>query len=1472
MRDYIALAKEKKRKRDAKREADTTLELRANLEGLNLDPDKFLEKVSEEDAWDFWENLDHDTSKPAPLEDPNILSIGRDYAFTDMLDVAGQTVSKGRQLREKKLSRHAEVGSPYPPVAVAATAAGVAAGLSDRASHVLDDQYRATSIKSNLRASDIAERLGRSTFTEMEVSFPSDPSGFRPEPSMPVMQDRKVYTDEEKQRLKQTAVAIKPFEQIRQDMANAEKDWGKRIGKSSIEAIGGDMADLVVGMKALTDNILGLTKEESEGFVDVAERHFKLGVEMGRVLPGATLGFWKIAFETPEDIPKVIRAAPISSMLEILPVAKAMGLAAKSTKLGATIAKMEKVKKLAAATRGSIPKAVLVNAAIGDFLPLIQSTTWALGASGAIGVAAPILARHMSQKLGAKFPTYQSSVDWASQYFREATKVSDKDVAGILEDAVINDKADASFLRAEGRYAAGRVSQEGVVGVEVFEKSIIDWAKTEIGSDPKALKYLEMMSENIAGKVDPISMMEVAAEWIKVAKEAKSFNDAMKAAPLPKGVGRVPRGTFAEIAITAEGEMRMPTLLREDIPPEFVRIVTNDKAFNKSLREMHDVSEDIGLPTGVRALERHRLVYASALQDHSMQKLFHPEFLGKVKATLAAMLGVEDVGKFVKNVDVDNKLIELARGHLNRAKKNPERGEILSKGGVRDVLFHTKDGKKVHLRTVIEAVSKSLSNKELDTVNARVIGTLTSNNAIDVQWAKKVGRLSGELGPKISFDDAVKEAKRTGKIPFLSYHNPREIAIEAGLRKPKLDGLTREYVRVESGGSLAGMFKSVRDKIGRINEIEGTWMDVRIHRAVTTDAEMINMVGGANKAMRFLSTVKGALTERSVKAHLNNFNSNALLVALYEGITPPQVYGRLWDAAADIRGYSKGTLKGDDLVEMRAISRSGGIDTDLAATEIRAIDGKFLKKHSPFLAKMRDKMGDAYSLGDSAFKVMIARRHLKQLRHEMKRHVSGDEVGLMTERGVVELVRRGDKWIDDKGKVLSNEKVLQIQADCSVYSGQQMFFNYRRKSIMAHQGVQGRWGGALGVGTTFYTWLNKAAFGNNGRGVLGGLFDYSGGAPIRTTNRTVNAERGAKMMAAGAKRSALIGMTKESLYDKSDDVAFVAANKKYNQDSTWAVRAASLDPSETRYYKDITSSNPFAPFHAVLRGYNSSAYKLMETAKPAYDVAGAITDKAEWQEKLGEAEERVSRVAGAKGEIKEAKEALGAAKGAEAISDAKIRLADAERELYQAESTFGDVALAKSKLAAADKELKKRRKFSANQPESLRGFKFRQHSYGWFSDGDAVELAGASGIATAEFVDRLSEGGFATVADGLGAIVGLTISRTAGDMAMLAVRAQSGLPFKRFEKFEVPPRETLGEMVRVVFGASWKRMAHEEVVKEEREKKMKRVRNKLIDSYGEAINRKMRGWSHDPEKVAKLSEWKSIAEEVIDEEYKKLLY
>ena len=640
-------------------------------------------------------------------------------------------------------------------------------------------------------------------------------------------------------------------------------------------------------------------------------------------------------------------------------------------------------------------------------------------------------------------------------------------------------------------------------------------AQMAIWRDAIATAREEVAAAERAPALEAHSAQVTARE---AARQSAREAQALAKEPLPEGRGI--GGSPAERDIAAG--------IKVEAPDIWVRVnTTNNPQFESAVTQAHETLAGIGYKDADGyPISREEVAsrFAEALQSRSIELLRSPKVRDAVLKTLLEELNVraDNAGKKLLTQVLDS----LGQGSLEKA------NAIIGGKVVTDI---------------IGAVVRKFGPKMMPVVRAQAMEVIVGELAGKAQEAHFKGLIEKETNrfpiPEGEIDPvapmiAIAEGIAKGERPPLVLPkglDPKEFA---------------QYLRTEGLPLLRGKYpKAITKKLEVFaNQLDKYFVNSEVVPGSYVQRGFESSVGYALKASKASQDIggvaaqvsnylKGAITSRSLKSSKNNVGGNLSYQTVRTGLSVPELVTSIVDAATDWLDYEAGKVKDPaKLIKMRAIGRTGLIDTSLLEAEMGGIGGTARVENIPLIGKplaaLNKALDTSYKFGDTAFKMDEVSRGFNKIRADLDSLAVGKHIELDIGNGRTARVTKLsntevklDSPINPRERIrIDSQEVANNVAEAAQKTARDVFFDY---ADVPHVLTWMRSQGGLSIASPFFVWPWKAMdIPGFKPGLLQHLLDYDGAGMYRTNDPTLLAQNAARSGALALRRSATLQANK----------------------------------------------------------------------------------------------------------------------------------------------------------------------------------------------------------------------------------------------------------------------------------------------------------------------------------------------------------
>ena len=342
--------------------------------------------------------------------------------------------------------------------------------------------------------------------------------------------------------------------------------------------------------------------------------------------------------------------------------------------------------------------------------------------------------------------------------------------------------------------------------------------------------------------------------------------------------------------------------------------------------------------------------------------------------------------------------------------------------------------------------------------------------------------------------------------------------------------------------------------------------------------------------MNLTRQMKSNITSRNPTTHLHNIVSNAVIQTIRRGdvLTPLKVM----KVGHEYKQFRQGKLRDPAKREMyRAIERTGGLKTDVVASELKLMERATEITKDGILP--HHTLERIYGWEDNVFKLEEAVRNYKVITKELDGIPNGQWVELDLAKGKkVRLTRKDGAWVATRagrlgkvGKKQKSHKIKESQlrdlvAKASMKPALDLFFDYSDVSMIAKMLRSDSHGAALAA--PFYSWYSKALtmpFAQ--KGIMG---DMLSSRPImRTSDPKLVTAQMKDIVMASARRSLVANSMRQEFLKNQDMMAQALGGGGHRR--VPSIMLPVLNSSNPLYFefKNLEYMSPSQPADALLR-------------------------------------------------------------------------------------------------------------------------------------------------------------------------------------------------------------------------------------------------------------------------------------------------
>ena len=613
-------------------------------------------------------------------------------------------------------------------------------------------------------------------------------------------------------------------------------------------------------------------------------------------------------------------------------------------------------------------------------------------------------------------------------------------------------------------------------------------------------------------------------------------------------------GEVGEVIALYPDDVRAPVVT---YPGDRVPIRTTDKHVEALIDRVEEAGNRM-MPPG-RGLPRkwYARALTDAMLDDGLTSLRDPRMRGMLAERMAREIGDPKLAKQLQ-IALDEKFSQLMEHALG-----PEPAGLVLKIGdkrfnAQDMLRHLKETMDPAMRAEMEAgaLRRVATHLGLQVEAAHVAQSVMNQvnrfrvpieggqhrTVPAVEVASRVLN-TNEPSPLITTFDAATVNPKAPGMGDIILANPEAFAAEVGAAGGKPVTLQQvidlgkhfqeDYITMPAEIRAFLDEAAVRGDIPRLPQGP---LQIRKGFAETMGShiEVLNAMKQAHSFVNMMTRrAKLGLTAFRIGTHINNITSNLVYQGLRLGMDPLSVAfewaktGREW-----VRFLREPqAFTGADLMMRRGIGKTGVVDTHAIEPEMQSMGfaPAGMGRARAFLKKAGQKAQRAYRAGDAIPKLHDAERTFRYIDDKLQQLGEGMWIEMDFGKGRKIRLTKGQNGVLTAGSKTyrpGTQAYADVVAKVAVKPGLDIFFDYGDLPLY-HKKLRGI--AIVGAGSPFFSWTWKAMDLPGKKGLVGHLYDFDGGAMLRSNDPKINmgqAEAAAKM---GAKRLAVINMNRAAL-------------------------------------------------------------------------------------------------------------------------------------------------------------------------------------------------------------------------------------------------------------------------------------------------------------------------------------------------------
>jgi len=362
---------------------------------------------------------------------------------------------------------------------------------------------------------------------------------------------------------------------------------------------------------------------------------------------------------------------------------------------------------------------------------------------------------------------------------------------------------------------------------------------------------------------------------------------------------------------------------------------------------------------------------------------------------------------------------------------------------------------------------------------------------------------------------------------------------------------------------------------------------------------------------------KLGLTAFRAGTHINNITSNLVYQSLRLGMNPLGVAAEWIQTGLAWRKYLKdpSSLTAADLMVKRAIAKTGVADTNAIDPEISGLGyhaaGESWVRSS--LKKAGKWAQSVYRSGDNIPKLHDAERTYHYIDNALDRMEIGNYAEMDLGKGrKARFEKTGDGTfkVGNKTYKRGTRQYADLVARGAVKPALDWAFDYGDLPIYQKKlrGIA-----IVGAGSPFFSWSWKAMDLPGKKGLMGHLYDFAGGALLKTNDLGLMNGMAAEAAKLGAKRLMLMNLNRSALDPRRERIRPLLANNIREQG---LVNVTSTQNPLNQEIKSWGSQSMFGPSEQAWRGGHAAVMKIyggdifdVPSLGPVADVRVAMIER-----------------------------------------------------------------------------------------------------------------------------------------------------------------------------------------------------------------------------------------------------------------------